>query len=90
MGATTRGKCMYCHFEPQSHNLSCFLLPKYARLRCKEPAQARSAKHTNAVCLRLKFFCPSQVDLVFSGHVHSYARTCNVLAGECVDMQQGG
>ena len=31
-----------------------------------------------------------QVDLVFSGHVHSYARTCNVLAGKCVDMRQGG
>lgn len=31
-----------------------------------------------------------EVDLVFSGHVHSYARTCNVLAGKCVDMEQGG
>jgi hypothetical protein len=30
------------------------------------------------------------VDLVFSGHVHSYARTCNVLAERCVDMDDGG
>ena len=30
------------------------------------------------------------VDLVFSGHVHSYARTCNVLDGRCVDMKRGG
>lgn len=31
-----------------------------------------------------------RVDLVFSGHVHSYARTCNVLAGKCTDMRSGG
>jgi hypothetical protein len=31
-----------------------------------------------------------EVDLVLSGHVHSYARTCNVLAGSCVDMRDGG
>ncbi len=30
------------------------------------------------------------VDLVFSGHVHSYARTCNVLDERCVDMDDGG
>ena len=31
-----------------------------------------------------------EVDLVFSGHVHSYARTCNVLNEQCVDMDEGG
>jgi len=31
-----------------------------------------------------------EVDLVLSGHVHSYARTCNVLGGKCIDMDQGG
>ena len=31
-----------------------------------------------------------EVDLVFSGHVHSYARTCNVLDRQCVDMRNGG
>ncbi len=31
-----------------------------------------------------------EVDLVLSGHVHSYARTCNVLDGKCTDMAQGG
>ena len=31
-----------------------------------------------------------EVDLVLSGHVHSYARTCNVLGGKCTDMAQGG
>ena len=30
------------------------------------------------------------MDLVFSGHVHSYARTCNVLDERCVDMDEGG
>ncbi len=31
-----------------------------------------------------------EVDLVLSGHVHSYARTCNVLGGKCIDMDSGG
>lgn len=31
-----------------------------------------------------------QVDLVVSGHVHSYSRTCNVLDEECIPADQGG
>lgn len=31
-----------------------------------------------------------EVDLVLSGHVHSYARTCNVLDERCVAMEEGG
>ncbi|KAL4448559.1 hypothetical protein ABPG75_005778 [Micractinium tetrahymenae] len=31
-----------------------------------------------------------QVDLVVSGHVHSYSRTCNVLDEECVPADEGG
>ncbi|KAK9842562.1 hypothetical protein WJX81_006229 [Elliptochloris bilobata] len=35
-------------------------------------------------------FEASQVDLVLSGHVHAYARTCNVLDERCVDPADGG
>lgn len=35
-------------------------------------------------------FNEMEVDLVLSGHVHSYARTCNVLNEHCVDMNEGG
>lgn len=31
-----------------------------------------------------------EVDLVLSGHVHSYARTCNVLDGNCIPLPDGG
>lgn len=31
-----------------------------------------------------------QVDLVVSGHVHSYARTCNVLDKKCIPIVNGG
>lgn len=31
-----------------------------------------------------------QVDLVLSGHVHAYARTCNVLDERCLDPADGG
>lgn len=31
-----------------------------------------------------------EVDLVLSGHVHSYSRTCNVEGGRCVDPAEGG
>ncbi|PSC73373.1 inactive purple acid phosphatase 2 [Micractinium conductrix] len=31
-----------------------------------------------------------QVDLVLSGHVHSYSRTCNVLKERCVPADEGG
>ena len=31
-----------------------------------------------------------QVDLVVSGHVHSYSRTCNVRAGRCLRPERGG
>lgn len=30
------------------------------------------------------------MDLVLSGHVHDYARTCNVLDETCVDERDGG
>jgi hypothetical protein len=30
------------------------------------------------------------VDLVLSGHVHAYARTCNVADERCVDPADGG
>ncbi len=32
----------------------------------------------------------AQVDLVLSGHVHAYARTCNVADERCVDPADGG
>lgn len=31
-----------------------------------------------------------EVDLVLSGHVHSYSRSCNVLDGVCIDPAEGG
>lgn len=31
-----------------------------------------------------------EVDLVLTGHVHSYSRTCNVHDWECVDPEEGG
>lgn len=31
-----------------------------------------------------------EVDLVLSGHVHAYSRTCNALDGRCVDSDEGG
>lgn len=31
-----------------------------------------------------------QVDVVFSGHMHSYSRTCNVLHERCIDESEGG
>ena len=37
-----------------------------------------------------KLFNEFEVDLVLSGHVHSYARTCNVLNERCVHMEEGG
>ena len=30
------------------------------------------------------------MDLVLSGHVHAYARTCNVLDERCLDAADGG
>lgn len=31
-----------------------------------------------------------EVDLVLSGHVHAYARTCNVFKEHCIDNDDGG
>lgn len=31
-----------------------------------------------------------EVDIVFSGHMHSYSRSCNVQDGRCVDPGRGG
>ena len=31
-----------------------------------------------------------EVDLVLSGHVHSYSRTCNVLDWRCADEEREG
>ena len=31
-----------------------------------------------------------EVDLVLSGHVHAYSRTCNALDGRCMDSDEGG
>ena len=35
-------------------------------------------------CLAAPYLLGPQVDLVLSGHVHAYARTCNVLDERCV------
>ena len=37
-----------------------------------------------------ELFDEHQVDMVLSGHVHAYARTCNVYNEQCVDMADGG
>ena len=37
-----------------------------------------------------ELFDANQVDLVLSGHVHAYARTCNVYNERCVDSASGG
>lgn len=31
-----------------------------------------------------------EVDIVFTGHVHAYARTCNVFEGKCISPKDGG
>lgn len=37
-----------------------------------------------------ELFDANEVDLVLSGHVHAYARTCNVYNERCVDSSSGG
>lgn len=37
-----------------------------------------------------ELFDEFKVDLVLSGHVHAYARTCNVYNDRCVDPATGG
>lgn len=37
-----------------------------------------------------ELFDKNQVDLVLSGHVHAYARTCNVYNEQCIDSDDGG
>ena len=37
-----------------------------------------------------ELFDEFKVDLVLSGHVHAYARTCNVYDERCIDREDGG